>query len=179
MSGVRRWAAALGALAVALTGCQAKSAPGPATSDTTAMALEQLRGLPSLEDTTAAVRTAVDQIAAEAVRIVPGLRWDDPAVDSTGDCGKPYDGTGGRHTELAGRVAPDAAVSPQQWSAIEQAARLAAAAAGAPTAMMVPPAPGGRGATFVGQAGLSVAVGYQGGLTISGQTGCRLPADKK
>ena len=178
MARLGKWAA-LGALAVALTGCQAKTASGPTTSETTAMALEQLRGLPSLEDTTAAVRTAVDQIAAEAVRLVPGLRWADPQPDATEACGKPYEQTGGQHTALAERVAAEAAVSPQQWAQIEQAARRAAANAGAPTAMMVPPPPGGRSATFIGQAGMSITVGYTGALTITGQTGCRLPAEAK
>lgn len=143
------------------------------------MALEQLKGLPSLEDTSAAVQRAVDQIAAEAAGIVPGLRWQDVGGDTVEGCGNPYDGTAGQVRHLPVRVAEAVVVSRAQWMQIEAAARWIAAAAGAPTAVLVRNSPGNHEVSFVGPAGLSITIGYGGTLAISGTTGCRLPASWK
>ena len=181
---VRTWAA-LAALAVALTGCQGKtttgtqSGSGATGSEVDAMALEQLQGLPSLEDTTTALRTAVDAIAAEADRAASGLRWEDQPGGATAGCEKPYANTPGQRSRLPQKVARNAALTVEQWAQITTAARQAAATAGAPTAQMMPAAPANRSATFIGQAGLSVAVSYTGVLTIAADTGCRLPAADK
>ncbi len=183
MTVFRRWVAPA-ALAVALTGCGMPSSDKPGSNkrtspETTAMALEQLQGLPSLEDTTAAVRAAVDRIAAEAARVVPGLRWEDLHGESTDRCEHPYDQTAGQRTYLPDRVARNVAVSAQQWAQIEAAARRAAETAGAPTVQLLPHPPGSREINFVGQAGMSISVGYQGNLAISAYIGCRLPASEK
>lgn len=173
-----RTGAALAALALTLTGCQVRGEYEKSSSETTAMALEELKGLPSLEDTKAAVRRAVDQIAAEGSRIVPGARWEDLHGDTSDNCERPYDQTGGGRYYLPDKVAQNLAVSEDQWRQFEAAARQAAKAAGAPTAMLMHNAPGDHDVSFIGPAGMSITIGYQGNLAISGYTGCRLLASK-
>lgn len=160
------------------SGCQVDtphepSEPAPSTD--TATVLEELEALPSLSETEAAVRTAMDEIVAGASRIAPQLVWATQDNAETDNCQRPYDRTDGRRSFLPNRIAQNAGLSERQWSQILDTATSSAAGIGATDVQTMQDAPGNHDVGFYGPAGLFIKVGYQGNLGISGYTGCRLP----
>ena len=171
--------AALPALALSLTGCQMETPFAAEPQDRSVAALEELRALPSLEDTKRALWDAVNQISTEASRIVPGAKWKDLNGGESDRCQVPYDQTGGKRHYFPNRVAANVEVSEDQWARVEAAAKRAAAGIGATARQAMADAPGDHDVFFSGPAGLSINVGYQGNIAISGYTGCRLPTVAK
>lgn len=174
----RRGLAAAFAVVAALTGCTKNS--GPSSSDVVDTEVrKELAGLPSLEDTRAALKSAVDEIATAAGQIVPGLTWRDVAGEPDAPCGTPYNHTDGMVAFTASRVGEGASVSEQQWVQIQGAASRIAKKAGAPTLALLANGPGNHAVSFLGPAGMAIKLSSQETLSVSALTGCRLPADKK
>lgn len=167
-----RWAA-LPALALALTGCTVGTQPNDDS------ALAELEALPSWEETQRQLNSAADEITTAATRLFPGITFERMHGEEDAGCMAPFDKTDGRSHYLADRIASDVAVSEEQWSAFEQAARDAAAKIGATASSVMQNSPGKHHVSFGGPGGMYVSVVYQGNLVIAGYTGCRLPADKK
>ncbi|MHA7652255.1 LppA family lipoprotein [Mycobacterium sp. ML4] len=172
------WAAAFVAL-LAMAGCHVEKPYEPTPPSEAAQALQQLKALPSLEDTTAQVGTAMDEITAAASRLIPSIKWETLDEGSTGNCERPYEQTEGQDNFLPHRVGENVAVSEQDWAAIAQAARASAAKLDATDVAVMKDQPANHDVWFTGPTGISIKIGYRGNLTVSGYTGCRLPRDKK
>ena len=146
--------------------------PTPTSQPTDA--IDELRALPSLEDTKAQVQAAMDQIIAAAGAAIPTATWQTADNEQEDWCEPPY-GTSGRRYFLPNRIAPKAAVSEQNWADILKVAKDAAAGVGATSVQVIHDEPGNHDVWFSGPAGIFIKVSYQGNLVVAGYTGCRLP----
>lgn len=151
--------------------------PTPPTE--AAKALEQLKMLPSFEDTQTQVQTAMSEITAAASKVVPGIRWTTPQPGTTGNCERPYEQTDGQRYFLPNRIAEKPTVTEQDWTNILQAAKDAAAKLDATDIRVFQDKPGNHDVEFIGPGGLYLRIGYEVNLIVGGYTGCRLPRDKK
>lgn len=166
-------------LALLATGCDV-SEPYPPTPSTDAeQALDQLRSLPSLEETKTQVQAAVDEITAAAAKAIPGIRWAAAGNAGEGNCEAPYEQTDGRRYFLPNQVAERVSVSEQQWNELLSVARESAAKLGATDEQVMQDQPGHHDVWFTGPAGVFIKFSYKGNMVVSGYTGCRLPQDKK
>lgn len=163
----------LAAVALIATGCT-MTQTGKPTPSVRALVMEDLMAWPSLEDTERQLQGAVDEIAAAASGIVPGIRFTDHHGESGITCTREYEGTGARARYLPDRTGEGATISEQQWARIEAAARAAAAKVDAKTAQLMKNGPGNHDVWFLGPGGSAVKIAYQVNLVISGFTGCRL-----
>jgi Lipoprotein confined to pathogenic Mycobacterium len=171
--------AVIAAVTLAATGCHVEQPHAPTPSTDNAKALDELKALPSFEDTQTQVQAAVDEISSAASAIVPTITWKDLHGGATDKCERPYEQTGGKRYFLPDRVAAGVAVSEADWASILQAAKDAASKVGATNVQVMQDRPGNHDVSFSGATGLFIKVGYQGNLGISSYTGCRLPQDKK
>ncbi|WP_162958470.1 LppA family lipoprotein [Nocardia yunnanensis] len=167
------------------TGCGSVDTPykktGPAD---TAQAEQVLRSRPTFEDTHTRVTNAVQDLAAYASSLVPGMTWKWTNTDrQPWSCGAPYDQTAGRTLNLPNYITeggdpthggiPDAV-----WPQVREKARQLAADLGATQSDPVPTTetPGNREARFIGDNGTVLWLSTRG---ISSETGCRLLAADK
>ncbi|MBX9639092.1 MAG: LppA family lipoprotein [Mycobacteriaceae bacterium] len=151
----------------------------PTPPSEAAQALQQLKALPSLEDTTAQVQAAIDEITAAASVLIPSIEWETLHEGSTGNCERPYEQADGQRYFLPLRVAENVAVSEQNWAAIVEAAKASAAKLDATDVAVMKDQPADRDVWFSGPTGIFIKIGYAGNLGVAGYTGCRLPRDKK
>ncbi|MEV6071892.1 LppA family lipoprotein [Nocardia sp. NPDC052001] len=177
-------AAALTAAVVAMTtGCNSvDDNPYKKTGDTeTAQAAKELQSRPTLEDTQARVTRAVEDLAAYASSLVPGMTWTWTRTErQPRACDAPYDQTAGKKLDLPNYITqggdpthggiPDAV-----WPQVRDKARQLAADLGATHSDPLPTTekPGDRDARFYGDNGTVLWLSTRG---ISSETGCRLPA---
>ncbi len=147
--------------------------PTPTTD--AAKAAADLTALPSLEDTQAQVQAAVSEISSAVTALIPTARFEDLHGGASDQCQQPYEQSGGKRYYLPDRVAANIAVSEGDWAKILEVAKAATAKINATDMQTMQDQPGRHDVGFYGPAGLSVTVGYQGNLAISGYTGCRLP----
>jgi hypothetical protein len=167
------------ATALAAAGCHVYQ-PNPHTPpDQSAKALEELRALPSLEDTQAQVQAAMDEITTAASAAMPGALWVTDTNADTNTCEPPYDETDGKSYFLPNRIAENVTVSEQNWADILLVAKDSAAKIGATDVQVMKDQPGNHDVWFSGKTGIFIKVSYQGNLVVAGHTGCRLPRDKK
>lgn len=164
---------------LAVTGCHVDRPYEPTPPSEATQALRQLKALPSLEDTTAQVQAAMDEITSAASRLIPEMKWETLHEGTTGNCERPYEQTDGQRYFLPDRVAENVAVSEQAWTAIVQAAKESAAKIGATDVQVMRNQPGDHDVWFSGPTGIFIKIGYAGNLGVAGYTGCRLPRDKK
>lgn len=172
------WAATLAAL-LAVTGCHVEQPYEPTRPSAAAQALQQLKALPSLEDTKAQVQAAMDEITAAAGTLIPSIKFESPDAGTTGNCERPYENSDGQRIFLPDRVAPNVIISEQNWAAIAQVAKDSAAKIGATDVQVLQDQPANHDVWFSGPTGIFIKIAYQGNLVVSGYTGCRLPAAKK
>ncbi|ORV98384.1 LppA family lipoprotein [Mycobacterium kyorinense] len=151
--------------------------PTPPTD--AAKALEVLSTLPSLEDTTAQVDAAMNEITSAASKLIPGIIWETGENADTGYCQQPYEQTDAKDYFLPNRIAANVSVSEQDWAKILDATKKAAAKLDATESQVMQDKPGDHDVRFYGPARISIGVGYRGNLVVSGYTGCRLPREKK
>ena len=144
-----------------------------------ANALQQLQALPSLEDTTAQVQAAMDQITTGATAVVPTATWQTATNADTNTCDPPYDHTDGRTYFLPNRISANIAVSEQNWADILRVAKDSAAKIGATDVQVMKNSPGDHDVWFSGPTGTFIKVSYGGNLVVAANTGCRLPRGKK
>ncbi|WP_235659060.1 LppA family lipoprotein [Mycobacteroides abscessus] len=162
-----------------LTGCNMDSSYTPTSSSDAAHALEELRALPSLEDTQRQLESALAEIKSAAESLIPSIQWQEFDKGSKGNCAKPYDQSDGQSIYLPDAVAVRTNISDEDWLAIQQATKKVAAKLGATESQMMQDKPGKHDIGFYGPAGTFIKLGYSGNLVISAYTGCRLPALKK
>lgn len=165
-----------------LTGCHVNTPYEPTPPDESAKALEELKTLPSLEDTKIQLQEAIESITAAASTIVSvASTWSNQDNGEAAGCAnlKPYDQSDGRSWYAPNAVAAGVSVSEDDWLKILEVTRTAAAKLGATTPHVFQDKPGNHDARFSGPTGLYVRVGYAGNLSVGGYTGCRLPAAKK
>ncbi|WP_325334706.1 LppA family lipoprotein [Mycobacterium sp.] len=175
----RLLSAAAVALALLTTGCHVSNPDAPTPSTDAATALDQLKALPSLEDTTTQVQAAIDEITTAASKVVPDIVWTTATNEDTGNCEAPYDQTDGKRYFLPNRVANDVALTEQQWTDLLKTAKDAAAKLQATDVQVMQDQPGKHDVWFTGPAGVFIKFSYKGNMVVSGYTGCRLPKDKK
>ncbi|GAB2699670.1 LppA family lipoprotein [Nocardia thraciensis] len=145
----------------------------------TAEAARRLQQWPSLEDTEAQMRAVVEQIAAAASELVPGLKWDwvdDRLRDDS--CIEPFDRTAGQMMNLqnywARQPIPD-----DQWPQFLDRARAIAATVGATAPDAMQNHPGKHDIWFSNPAdGATIKIATSAATVISARTGCRLPHDQ-
>jgi Lipoprotein confined to pathogenic Mycobacterium len=175
----RRLCATVVAIALAATGCHVYQ-PSPHTPpDQSAKAVEQLRALPSLEDTQAQVQAAIDEITAGASAVIPGAVWESAQNADTNTCEPPYDQTEGKTYFLPNRIAENVTVSEQNWTDILRVAKESAAKIGATDVQVMMDQPHNHDVWFSGPSGTFIKISYRDNLVVAGNTGCRLPHDKK
>ena len=165
----------LAATTLLATGCHVSQPGSPASSTDAAKAAEELKALPSLEETKARVQSAMAEITAAALRVIPTLVWVPVHGETPNGCDAPYDRTDGQNLFLPDLEAAGAQVSESDWQVILDAAEKSAAKIGATNKQVMQDGPGNHDVGFFGPAGSSVKIGYQGNLLVSGNTGCRLP----
>ena len=165
-------------VAIATPGCHVSQSDAPTPSTDAAQALDQLKTLPSLEDTTTQVQRVLDEITAAASKSIPSIVWITANNEDTGNCGAPYEQTDGKGHFLRNRVAEDVGVSEQQWTDLLHVAKDAAAKLGATDVQVMKDQPRNHDVWFTGPAGVFIKFSYKGNMVVSGYTGCRLPADK-
>ena len=151
--------------------------PTPPTD--AAKVLEELKSLPSLEDTKIQVQSAMDQITTAASKIIPTIVWETGNNAETDSCQRPYEQTDGKRYFLPNRFAENVTVSENDWSEILNVAKASAAKIGATDVQVFHDQPGKHDVGFYGPTGIYIKVGYMGNLGVSGYTGCRLSGDKK
>ncbi|MGW4350741.1 LppA family lipoprotein [Nocardia sp. NPDC004582] len=179
-------ASALAAAVIAMTtGCDSLDSEYKKTGAAdTAHAEQVLRSRPTLEDTQARLTQAVEDLAAYASSLVPGMTWKWMSTDrQPAACGAPYDQTAGRDLYMPDYITqggdtthggiPDAV-----WPQVREKARQLAADLGATEADPLPitEKPGDRDARFIGNNGTVLWLSTRG---ITSETGCRLPAAEK
>jgi hypothetical protein len=142
-------------------------------------AIEELKSLPSFEDTQDQVQAAINQITAATSQLIPSITWVTRQDGSGDNCQRPYEQTDGKRYFLPDALAAGVQVSEQQWEHIEQAAKDAAAKLNATEVQVMKNQPGNHDVGFYGPTGIFIKVGYRGNLVVSGYTGCRLPRAKK
>jgi hypothetical protein len=146
----------------------------PSPTSQTSDLRHQLEALPSLNDTKAAVQTAMDQITSAASAAIPTASWQTDTNAQEDWCEEPY-GQLGRRSFLPNRIAAKVTVSEQNWADIEKVAKDSAAKVGATDVQVMHDAPGNHDVWFTGPMGVSIKVSYQGNLVVAGYTGCRRP----
>jgi len=171
--------AAMVVLTLAAAGCHVQKPYEPTPSTGATKALDELRSLPSLEDTKTQVQAAMDDITAAAKTMIPSITWETLDQGASGNCEQPYEQTDGQRLFLPNAVAERVSVSEEDWAKILQVAKDAAAKIGATDVQVIHDQPGNHDVWFSGPTGIFIKVGYQGNLVVSGYTGCRLPRDKK
>lgn len=167
------------ALMLTTTGCHVGSEYEQTSAVDSAKALETLKSLPSLEDTKAQVQAAMDTITAKARTLNPSINWRTLDQETWDNCERPYDQTDGQRFFLPDAVAEHVSLSEDDWTRILQTAKDAAAALGATNVQVLQDQPGNHDVWFSSPTGISIKIGYQGNLVVSGYTGCRLPKSKK
>lgn len=170
---------AVAAIALAAGGCHVNQPHAPTPPDDAGKALQELKSLPSFEDTQTQVQAVMNEITAAASKVIPSVTWETPHEGSGLGCQKPYEQTDGRAYFLPDAVAANVSVSEQQWATIQESAKQAAAKVDATDMQVMQNNPGNHDVGFYGPTGIFIKVGYRGNLVVSGYTGCRLPRDKK
>ncbi|WP_307857429.1 LppA family lipoprotein [Mycobacterium sp. SM1] len=110
--------AAIVATALTTAGCHVKQPYEPTPPTDAAKALEVLKTLPSLEDTTSQVDAAMNEITSAASKLIPGIIWETADNADTGNCQQPYEQTDGKDYFLPNRVANHVTLSEQNWAKI-------------------------------------------------------------
>ncbi|WP_100483797.1 LppA family lipoprotein [Mycobacteroides abscessus] len=151
-------------------------APTPQTE--AAKALEELKTLPSLEDTEARVQAAVDEIIAATTQLVPGVKWRKFDDRTIGNCEPPYDQSAGKRVFLPKYVS-EVPVPEENWHQVYEIARKEAAEIGATKSDALQDIPGKHDFRFYNDTGTAIRIGSQKTAMVAGYTGCRLPAAKK
>ena len=165
--------------ALAASGCHVNNPNEPTPPSVATKALDELKSLPSLEDTKIAVQAAIDAIKVSVGQVVPTAVWR-TSDDGTGDdCQRPYEQTPGKRYFLPDVVAENVAVTEAQWTQIEAATKTSAAKLGATDIQVMRNAQGSHDVGFYGPTGLFIKISYSGNIVIAGYTGCRLPAEAK
>jgi len=171
--------AVLTVTALAAAGCRVNQPYEPTPPSDAAKALEVLKTLPSLEDTQARVQAAMNEITSAASKVIPAITWETAENADTGNCERPYEQTDGKDYFLPILAANHVTVTEQDWAKILEAAKEAAAKLDATESQVMQDKPGDHDVRFYGPARLSIGIGYQHSLVVTGYTGCRLPRDKK
>lgn len=179
-------AAVLTAAVIAVTtGCDSLDSEYKKTGTAeTAQAEQELRSRPTLEDTHAHVKQAVEDLAAYASSLVPGMTWKWMSTDrSPRACDAPFDQTAGKKLDLPdyiteGGDSAHGGIPDSVWPQVREKARQLAADLGATESDPLPTTekPGDRDARFYGSNGTVLWLSTRG---ISSETGCRLPAAEK
>ena len=119
--------AAVVALTLAATGCHMDNPYQPTPTTDTAKALDELKALPSLEDTKTHVQAAMDQITATAKQVIPSINFQTLDQGTSDNCEQPYDQTDGKRIFLPDAVAANVSVSEDDWAKVLRVAKDAAA----------------------------------------------------
>jgi hypothetical protein len=130
------------ALILALAGCHAEKPYEPTPSTEAAKALQDLKSLPSFEDTKAQVQAAMAEITAGAQTLVPSITRQTFHEGSSGNCDRPYEQANGRDYFFPDQVAVRAAISEEDWAKILQMAKDSAAKIGATDIQVMKNQPG-------------------------------------
>ncbi|MEU9805404.1 LppA family lipoprotein [Mycobacterium sp. NPDC050853] len=165
-----------------MTGCHVNTPYEPTPPDESAKALQELKTLPSLEDTKTQLQDTIESITTAASKTLATTNtWSNQDNGETAGCSnlKPYDQSDGRSWYAPNAVAAGVSVSEDDWPKILEVTKTAAAKLGATTPHVFQDKPGNHDARFYGPAGLYIRLGYAGNLSVGGYTGCRLPAAKK
>ncbi|MFI6045320.1 LppA family lipoprotein [Nocardia sp. NPDC051321] len=173
----KQWRRASMIALIALTaGCGLTDKPygEPTPPDDTTKAAETLKTLPSLEDTEARLKQAVEQIATAASAINPALQWAWNRDRATLGCDKPYDQTYGQRAILQHYVS-DTPISEQDWPRIEDATRTVAASFEATHVQVLQNKAGHHDVRFFSDDGTTFGISTQAAAVITARTGCRLP----
>ncbi|MGV0586798.1 LppA family lipoprotein [Mycobacteroides chelonae] len=151
-------------------------APTPTTEAT--KALEELKSLPTLEDTNEKLTTSIQQLGAKISALVPSVTWHWQDEPQRIGCSKPYEQSDGKVILMPFYVS-DVPIPESRWNEVLAAAKETAAAIDTPKLDVIHDAPNNHDVRFSNETGTAIALTSQVNTVISGYTGCRLPAAKK
>ncbi|GAB2652408.1 hypothetical protein GCM10027169_16910 [Gordonia jinhuaensis] len=148
----------------------------PGESDT-AKAAATLASLPSLEDTEAQVKNAVDQLSQYISTMVPGARWEQTGDRMGSGCLRPYNGTDGDLVYLPRYVA-ETQIPDNVWPQVFERAKELAATLGATGVERFHDEPGNHDVRFYSKEGTTIHLAAGGNTVLASITGCRLTQAK-
>jgi hypothetical protein len=167
------------AVALTMTGCNMTKDPyQPTDPGEAAKAAKSLDDLPSLEDTEAELTSVIEQLGHDASTIVPTLSWYWHREPSHGGCLPPYEQSEGELTRMPSYLS-DTPIPDESWDHVLAIARDAAAKLGTTGMEVFQDAPGNHDVRFYNKTGTALRVMSQKAAVLTGDTGCRLPRDKK
>ncbi|WP_433625760.1 LppA family lipoprotein [Nocardia sp. CA-120079] len=154
----------------------------PTTEQETAAAVQTLRNRSNLEDAEAQLHSAVEQIAAVATELVPGIQWEWIDDHARLDCSQPFDKTNGRMARLQNRWARYTPIPEDVWPQFLERARVIAAGVGATSPQTMKDSSGtpegqrAHDVWFYNETeGTTIKIASDRATIISGETGCHLP----
>ncbi|TDZ76876.1 hypothetical protein DE4587_01962 [Mycobacteroides salmoniphilum] len=151
-------------------------APTPTTEAT--KALEELKTLPTLEDTNEKLTSSIQQLGAKISAIVPSATWQWLDEPQRIGCSKPYEQSDGKVILMPFYVS-DVPIPESSWNEVLAAAKETAASVDARKLDVIHDAPNNHDVRFSNETGTAIGLTSQANTVISGYTGCRLPAAKK
>ncbi|MGO4205251.1 LppA family lipoprotein [Rhodococcus sp. TAF43] len=147
------------------------------TDEEIAAAAALLPTRPSLEDTEKQIAAALQAIMDAAKAIAPTLQWEPQDQRSQSSCGGAFGKTDGLEIDLPDYVS-SVPISDADWPRILQAARDIAAPLGITQLNVRVDKPGQHDVVLTSDDGSRIDLGTYVAALVSGNTGCRLPAQR-
>lgn len=161
-----------------ITGCHVNNPDSPTPTTEAAKALEELKSLPTLEDTNEKLASSIQELGAKISAIVPSVTWHWQDEPQQIGCGKPFEQSDGKVILMPFYVS-DVSIPESHWNEVLAAAKETAASIDAPKLDVIHDAPNNHDVRFSNETGTAIGLTSQANTVISGYTGCRLPAAKK
>ncbi len=139
---------------------------------------EELRTLPSLEDTNEKLTSSIQQLGTKISAIVPAVSWKWQDQPQGIGCSKPYEQSDGKVILLPFYVS-SVAIPESSWHEALAAAKETAASIDIPNLGVIHDAPNNHDVRFSNETGTAIALTSQAHTVISGYTGCRIPATNR
>jgi len=167
------------AIVLATTGCHVTKNPYQPTDPPDATkAVEQLKSLPSLEDTRAKLAATIEQVGQQISVIAVQVTWSWRREDSRGGCVAPFEQSQGQEILLASYVS-DVPIPEQHWQQARDVVAHAAEQLGLTSATVFKDAPNDHDVQFSSDSGTVLRLASQKAALLTGNTGCRLPAKER
>jgi len=140
-----------------------------------AKAVEQLKSLPTLEDTRAKLVTTIEKVGQQISVVAVEVTWSWRREESRGGCMAPFEQSQGQEILLNSYVS-DVPIPDQHWQQAYDAVAGAARQLGLSGATVFKDAPNDHDVQFSSDSGMVLRLASQKAALLTGNTGCRLPA---
>lgn len=166
--------------ALAATGCHVNNPYQPTDPTQASQAATSLNSLPTLEDTQAALKAAIEDVGQRISAIdptaAPPVAFSWRHAESRTGCTPPYEQSPGKEILMPSYIS-EVPLAERNWPRALDIAKAAAATLGATNATVFKDEPNNHDVQFSSDTGTTFRFGSQAAVLITGGTGCRLPAD--